>query len=145
MSKRLVFIFAFIGVVSIGLFVLAQGTPPQDGAAVTDPRGLVLNFAVGPLTENDVFLPKYLGEIPYKVMVHVQDNGRGIQSLERSVHVYPGRKTVRREALQGGYELVWTIMLSVDTTRADAFFQLHNADQIVLSQSIAVQLPGNGG
>ena len=144
MNKRIIVISAVLGAVGIGLLVTAQGTPISDGGAVIVPPGVVLDFAIGPLTENDVYIPKYPGEIPYKVLVHVRHDGLGIRFRE-SIHIYPGQTIDRRKDLQGGHELLWTVALSDDAARADASFQLRHPDQIVLSQSIAVHLPPHGG
>jgi len=141
MKKTIIIVLTLLGAVSNWSHVGAEETLKQDGSPGIVPPGLVVNFAVGPLTENDVYLPKYQGEIPYKATVRVFDSERRMLFWEPSVHVYLGREIVRRKTLQDGREIIWKVELSVDGTRADAFFQISNANEIVLSQSIAVHLP----
>jgi len=145
LMKKLSVMSAIIGAVFSGLLVIAQEQPPPEGQFRIVPTGLVLAFAVGPLTEDDVYLPKYPGEIPYKVRIEMRHEGRGVSFRPLPFHIYPGETIDRHQKLSDGHEFIWHVTLSADASWAEAAFELRHPDQIVLRQLISVHLPPYDG
>jgi hypothetical protein len=120
------------------------GTVPQPEATPATevpPQGLKVAFSLGPLTEDDVYLPKYPGEIPFKISLDVDQQERGIHFRERSARVYPGDTVSRVEDVGGDHELRWKVTLSADGSEAEAVVLLLGANEIVLSESVSMELP----
>ena len=121
---------------------LAQ-KPVAPAEPVVVPPGIEVDLAVGPLGDDDVYLPKYPGELPCKVSLVVKDQDRGISFHEPSVHLDADDTVDRFEQLQDEHVLSWRVTLSADASSADVSLELVKpADPVakLLLQSIEVHL-----